>query len=603
MRASASSWVRQSTTWQYASLLWGAMPSRVVLAITLMVALALTEGVGLLLLLPLLQLVGLNTEQGATGNITPYIESFFTFAGFPITLVSVLAVYVVIMSLYALLTRWQHNTSYTITYELESLMRQRLYNAIINTAWLFFSRQRASTFTHALTAETERVGTGTQQLLQLAVSLVLVFVYLFIAWQLSAVMTGAVVVCGIIMLLVLRSNVSLARAKGAAVSVDTRELYGAVTEHLDGMKTVKSYGTQHQNAALFSTINERMTRTYIDTVRNWSDTRSLFDIGSVLILGASLVVLIEVLHVPGAIALLLLFLFYRIIPQFSSMQQSYQYFINMLPSFANIMAIQKRCEAAVEREMDDPQEVNLQKRIEFRDVSFAYDDNGQVVLDKVNLVVNAGETTAIVGVSGAGKSTIADLVMGLIMPSDGKVLIDDVPLDDKRLFAWRRRIGYVAQDTFLFNDTVRANLLWAFPKATNKELYQALQVAAAEGFVTHLPDGIETVLGDRGVRLSGGERQRLALARALLRQPTVLLLDEATSSLDSENEQRIQDAIDALHGDMTIVIITHRLSTIRNADIIYVLEDGRIVESGDWATLARKENGRLNELRQIQGVV
>ncbi len=578
------------------------MPGQVALAVTLTVALALTEGVGLLLLLPLLQLVGFNTGQGTTGSITYYVASFFTLVGFPITLVSVLAVYVVIMSLYALLNRWQNNTSFTITYELESLLRQRLYNAIINTTWLFFSRQRASTFIHALTAEIERVGAGTQQVLQLAVSVMVVLVYLFIAWQLSAVVTGAVVVCGIILLLTLRRKVSLARAKGTALSADTRELFGAITEHLNGMKAIKSYGAQEQNAALFSKFNEQIKGANVGYIRNWSGTRSLFDIGSVLILGASLVVLIEILHIPGAVALLLLFLFYRIIPKFSSIQQTYQYFINMLPSFANIMAIQTRCEAAAEREIDDPQEVNLQQCIEFRDVSFAYTDDGQAAVNNINFVVNAAETTAIVGSSGAGKSTLADLIMGLILPREGQVLIDDVPLNAERLYAWRRHIGYVAQDTFLFNDTVRANLLWAYPTASDAEITAALRTAAAEDFVSQLPSGIETVLGDRGVRLSGGERQRLALARALLRQPAVLLLDEATSSLDSENERRIQDAIDALHGDMTIVIITHRLSTIRNADIIYVLEDGRIIESGDWATLSRKENGRFNELCQVQGV-
>jgi ATP-binding cassette, subfamily C, bacterial len=600
LRASASSRVRQSTTWQYVSLLWGAMPTRVALAITLTVALALTEGVGLLLLLPLLQLVGFNTEQGTTGSITHYVTSLFTLTGFPVTLVSVLAVYVAIMSLYALFTRWQSNTSYTITYELESLLRQRLYNAIINTTWLFFSRQRASTFTHALTAEIERVGSGTQQVLQLAVSVMVVVVYLFVAWQLSAVVTGAVVVCGIILLLALRSKVSLARAKGTALSIDTRELYGTVTEHLDGMKTVKSYGAQEQNAALFSKFNERIKGANVGYIRNWSGTRSLFDIGSVLILGASLVVLIEILHIPGAIALLLLFLFYRIIPQFSSIQQTYQYFINMLPSFANVMAIQTRCEAAAEREIDDPQEVNLQQHIEFRAVSFAYTDDGQAAVNNINLTINAAETIAVVGSSGAGKSTLADLIMGLILPREGQVLIDDVPLNAERLYAWRRHIGYVAQDTFLFNDTVRANLLWARPAASDAELTAALRTAAAEEFVLKLPEGIETVLGDRGVRLSGGERQRLALARALLRQPTVLLLDEATSSLDSENEKRIQDAIEALHGDMTIVIITHRLSTIRKADIIYVLEDGRVVESGDWAALKGNEQGRFSALGQAQ---
>jgi ATP-binding cassette, subfamily C, bacterial len=160
----------------------------------------------------------------------------------------------------------------------------------------------------------------------------------------------------------------------------------------------------------------------------------------------------------------------------------------------------------------------------------------------------------------------------------------------------------VPQDTFLFHDTVRENLLWARPDAGDGEIRQALRLAAAEDFVSRLPEGMNTVLGDRGVRLSGGERQRLALARALLRKPSLLILDEATSNLDSENERRIQEAIEELHGSMTILIITHRLFTTRSADDIYVLEEGRLVESGDIDTLVTRKQGRFLELCKAQSI-
>ncbi|MGZ4881163.1 MAG: ABC transporter ATP-binding protein [Halobacteriota archaeon] len=602
LRASARSRSHKSVAWNFFSFLMHAMPAKVVLAIALMVALSFTEGIGLLLLLPLLQLVGFDTQQTTVGSITRFTGSLFTAVGMPITLVTVLAIYVVIMSTYALLTRWQNIMSWDVTYDLQALLRERLYNAIVNTTWLFFSRNQASTFSHALTAEIERVGTGTQQLMQLLVSVMVVIVYLFVAWQLSAFVTAAVIGCGIVLFFVLKSKASLARARGKSLSIGMRGLYGAVAQHLDGMKTVKSYGAQRQNAALFSQYNERVAAAYKGYWRNWSDTRCIFDIGSVLILSAALVVLMEVLHLPGAVALVLLFLFFRIIPRFLAMQQGYHSFVNMLPSFTNVSDLKARCEGAAEREIDDPENIRLQQSIEFRTVSFAYTDAGSAALKQINVTVHAGETTAIVGRSGAGKSTLADLVMGLITPREGEVLVDNVPLTAERLYAWRNQIGYVAQDTFLFNDTVRANLTWAHPTATEDELYEALRTAAAEDFVTQLPDGIDTVLGDRGVRLSGGERQRLALARALLRQPALLLLDEATSSLDSENERRIQDAIDALRGDMTIVQITHRLSTIRNADVIHVIDNGHIVESGDWPTLIARD-GRFVELSRAQGLL
>ena len=221
------------------------------------------------------------------------------------------------------------------------------------------------------------------------------------------------------------------------------------------------------------------------------------------------------------------------------------------------------------------------RAVECRQVTFTYRGDGETpALQDVSLKIAAQTTTAIVGPSGAGKSTLADLLMGLVTPSAGSVCVDDVPLSPERLQAWRRQVGYVSQETFLFHDSVRANLLWAQPEATDDDIWRALEQAAADDFVRQLPNGLDTIVGDRGLLLSGGERQRLSLARALLRRPQVLILDEATSSLDSENERRIQAAIDHLHEQITIVVITHRLTTIRNADVIYVIERGRV--GGVW---------------------
>jgi ATP-binding cassette subfamily C protein len=242
-------------------------------------------------------------------------------------------------------------------------------------------------------------------------------------------------------------------------------------------------------------------------------------------------------------------------------------------------------------------------QIELRGLSFAYGGNGKpTALSAIDLVIADGKTTAIVGSSGAGKTTLADLLLGLIRPQDGAVLVGGVALDPAHLQSWRSQIGYVAQDTYLFNDSVRANLSWAKPDATLEEMEESLRQAAADEFVGHLPDGIDTVIGERGVRLSGGEKQRLSLARALLRKPSLLILDEATNALDSENEQRIYDAINSLHGEMTIVVITHRLTTIRAADLIHVLDRGRLVASGDWDSLMADGDPRFRQLCLAQGI-
>ena len=274
----------------------------------------------------------------------------------------------------------------------------------------------------------------------------------------------------------------------------------------------------------------------------------------------------------------------------------------MLPSFARITEMLRRCEAAAEPNIDRIKELKFQHSIRFEEVFFTYNDQGQSpVISNLNLIIKAGETTAIVGPSGAGKSTIADLIMGLISPSHGQIFVDGMKLTAEQMKSWRKQVGYVPQDTFLFHDTLRANLLWARPDAKEEEIVESLKFAAAQEFVKGLPKGLDTILGDRGILVSGGERQRIALARALLRKPSLLILDEATSSLDSENEKRIQNAIEALHGQMTILLISHRLSTIRVADIIQVIEAGRLVESGIWDELVAT-NGKLKELCVAQGI-
>lgn len=230
------------------------------------------------------------------------------------------------------------------------------------------------------------------------------------------------------------------------------------------------------------------------------------------------------------------------------------------------------------------------------------DGQRPAAISNLDLVIPAGATVAIVGASGAGKSTIADLVTGLLAPDSGKVMVDDTVLDAASAGAWRAQVGYVSQDTYLFHDTVRANLLWARPGASEAELREALAAAAAEEFVDALPEGLETLVGDRGASISHGERQRIALARALLRRPRLLILDEATNSLDAHNEERILDAIERLHGNVTIVTIAHRIAAVRRADRIYLVEAGTIAESGTWEELSGREHGRFRALCESQGI-
>ena len=222
--------------------------------------------------------------------------------------------------------------------------------------------------------------------------------------------------------------------------------------------------------------------------------------------------------------------------------------------------------------------------ITLHQASIRYPNRDIPALDNISVRFAARSTTAIMGASGAGKSTLADLLMGLLTPDSGQLLVDGVPVDNEKRLQWRYSVAYVPQEVFLFNDTIRNNLLWGKTGATDEELRHALQKASA-GFVFRLPQQLETQVGDGGVKLSGGERQRLALARALLKSPSLLILDEATSALDLENEARVRDAIENLHGDLTVVIIGHRIATLEHADQVVILDGGKIARKGEWAEI------------------
>ena len=236
----------------------------------------------------------------------------------------------------------------------------------------------------------------------------------------------------------------------------------------------------------------------------------------------------------------------------------------------------------------------LKEGIELKGLSFSYNNGEKKALNNINLNIPVNSNIAITGHSGSGKSTLIDILTGLLEPLEGEVLIDGTPLKGENLYAWRRSIGFVPQETFLFHGTVRENLLWAKPSATEEEIWNALELSASD-FIKKFPMGIETPLGDRGTGLSGGERQRIALARAILRNPSLLILDEATSSLDVENESKIFRAIEELKGKITMITIAHRISTIRNADEIIFLDGGSIIERGTFNEL-KKKGGKFSDL-------
>jgi len=577
---------------------------KIVVALGLLILVGLTEGVGLLLLVPFLHLVGFVAEGSTpTGIIAIAIQVFETF-NLSLTLTTVLCLYIGLISFRALLVRWREVLLTDIRLGFVDYLRIRLYHVIGQANWLFLLKKRSSDIFNVLTADINRVADATYFFLTIIVSGFVAAVHIVVAFQLSALMTLLALITGGLLLLILWPQVRRAKILGGELTDANREVFGTVSEFLDGIKLAKSYGVEKRYSQTFNETIVNLRQQMLDFTRSNAWVGMIYQIGAAIALSGLLYIAAVRLRLPVAELLVLILVFARLLPLLSNLQRNYQHFVYMLPAFASALKMHARCEAEAEPFLIDQNSTpSLRKQILLQNVYFSY--NKQIdkpVLSDINLEISAQQTTAIVGSSGAGKSTLADLLMGLLIPDAGEILIDGQPLEAQQIPSWRQNVAYVPQETFLFHDTVRANLRWTRPQASDEELWQILRLAAADQFVAELPDSLDTVLGDRGVRLSGGERQRLVLARALLHRPSLLLLDEATSALDNENEQRIQQALNELHGELSIVVIAHRLSTIRHADKIVVLDDGQVVESGDWDELVARQNGRLQALLKAKSL-
>jgi ATP-binding cassette, subfamily C, bacterial len=569
----------------------------------LVVISSLTEGLGLALLLPTLQLAGVDMGSGsAAGRYAAGVREGLGAVGLRPTLALMLALFVGIICVRALVTRAQ-GMAITVLFEtFAQHLRQRLFEAVSGANWLFICKSRSSDFVHALTNEVDRASGAAHQGLYTMSGAAVAALYIAASFILFPASTLLMLALCAVLGLLLRAKTRAVYNVGTEVSDVTNSVYAAAIEHFQSIKTAKMYGAQRRTCDIFSGLTREMTATGLRLTNEQLSADAWFEIGSAVMMGGMLLVAIKWMAISPAEVLILLVLFARVLPRIRSVQTTYRGFIGLLPGFATITRIEEQCRAAAEPDGDVGQPLEFRSALRFENVSFTYPPSAAPVLRGVDLTIPVGRTVAIVGPSGAGKSTIADLVMGLMPSGSGRITVDGTPLNPARALSWREGIGYVAQDTFLFHDTVRANLLWARPGATENELRGALRKAAADEFVARLPQGIDTIVGDRGATLSQGERQRLALARAILREPRLLVLDESTNSLDSENEAKILGAIEHMQGGITTVLIAHRLSTIRWADLIYVIEDGRVVESGDWTTLSARLDGRFRSWCVAQGL-
>ena len=560
------------------------------------IAVSLTGGISIIMLVPMLGL--LDISEGAASALSIFTAPLHSLP-YEAQVVLLIAGYFLLIVFKAALGRLLSIRESRFLEEYSYKLRDQLYHTVSGAKWEQLAASRQTDTINLFTGQCSQVSYGVAEIIHLLTSVVSTVVSLCIAVWLSLPVTIFAIVCGGCFAMVFRKLMKASKEYGDEMIRINRAMYQELFSQLRSVKEVRTYGVQREHEVLFGDISRSFRDAKLKYVHLRAFPSMLYSIAAAGMIGIIFLVCVLGFRMDTARLIVLVYVFMRLWPVFSS-------FIGRINSIlTSVPAHEKLTEAfrtlsAEETGDADCEPLAFERSIEFRNVTFAYHNSEEDVLKDVSFTLKKGTATALVGRSGAGKTTIADLLLGFLTPTKGEILIDGVPLTAENLPAWRQQMGYIPQEPLILNASVRENLQRFHPKATEADMVEALKKAQAWTLVENLPEGLDTNLGDEGVRLSGGERQRIVLARVLMGHPRLIVMDEATSAMDYENETAVRQAISGLGGGVTLLIIAHRLATVRTAGYALVLENGHITEDGSLADLVRTPNGYLNKLLYIE---
>lgn len=482
-----------------------------------------------------------------------------------------------------------------------SLLRAKVQQKLLKLPVSFFDNNKSGALVSRIMTDVEGVrnlvGTGLVQLIGGSLTAI---ISLFILIDINGLMTLFVLFPILIFAFIALKAFGYIRPIFRARGKINAEVTGRLTETLNGIRVIKGFNAEEQEylvfergvEQLFQNVKKSLTATAFMT----SAATLLIGLASAGIMGIGGYFIMNNTLTYGQFVSFTLFLGFMIAPivQMSNIGSQLTEAFAGLDRTQELMHLQEENNLGQRNLLLD----NLKGEVDFKNISFSYDNNTNV-LNNISFKADQGSVIALVGSSGSGKSTIAGLVTAFLNPSSGKVLIDGIDLSKVDLKSFRSQLGVVLQDDFLYEGTIRENILFPRPSASEKELIEAVNGAYVDEFTNRFENGLETVIGERGVKLSGGQKQRISIARALLANPKIVILDEATSNLDTESESYIQKSLQILMKNRTTFVIAHRLSTIQKADQILIIEDGEIVERGKHNELLNKK-GRYYELHKYQ---
>ena len=552
-----------------------AYPGRSVLMLAALTAAALAEGVGIAALLPV---IGLIIEaEGTGGALSLHVERAFALVGLDPSLGALLALIVAALALKSLLMLLAiAQVGYSAAHAAMDL-RLTLVRVLLLARWAHIVDWRAGELASAVSIEPTRTANAYVASCRVLSGSIQLLVYLALAVAISWVIVIAALVVGALSMIVLSRLVGISRRAGQNQTNFQNSFMNRLLQALDGMKPLKAMGLEESVRPLIEGDVRSLNKALRTIVVSREALGESYELIRAFAVAGGLYVFVAIWGHPVDGLLVLALLFARTLQKAGQIQTFYQTVAASQPAFASVRSTIVAAEQAREPRLGGTSP-RLTSAISLRDVSFSYGRGN--VLEDVSMTLPAGSFIAVVGPSGTGKTTVADLIIGLLRPQRGEVWVDDLPMSDMDVKAWRSVIGYVPQETFLFHDTVMANVTLGEPEMSRTKVETALRRAEAWEFVAALQDGMDAVVGERGARLSGGQRQRIAIARALVREPALLILDEATTALDPETEADIVATVRRLAGKVTVLSISHQPAMRGAADIVYRLDKGRAVIEG-----------------------
>ena len=548
------------------------------------IGVSVLSGVGIVMLIPLLNMLEIGDNR---------LPDWFMTLGYPLQVGLLLVGYVLLVTVKTLLSRSLNIRENAFIEETGMALRKKLYTVLSGASWESLTARKDADVINLFTSQCGQVSYGIAEVIHFLASIVSAAVQLGIALMMSLPVTALVCVMGACMLAIFMPLRKKSREYGDEMIRLSREFYSELQNQLASVKEVRAYGVEREHAALFESISAAFKTARMKYVRQSSVPGVVYSLAAAVMIALVYLVCTLGLKVETDRLVVLVYVFARLWPVFSGFQGRIQSINSCVPAYEKLIEAMREMQPETDVAETD-EDFSRWREIRFDNVHFAYRNSDEETLRGVSFSLERGEKLALLGRNGAGKTTAVNLLLGFLLPRSGAILVDGKPLEAACIRAWRTQVGYVPQDPLILNASVRENLTRFHPNATEDELIAALRKAMAWGFVSRLPDGLDTVLGDRGVRLSGGERQRIVLARVLLGRPSLIVLDEATSALDYESETAFHDAIASFGKDAAVVLIAHHGATIAMADSAVVLEKGSVVEQGLISELAGRDGGYLS---------